>query len=436
MKIYKTNKGKFKKKPHILLMVGRDIAGYHANLQKGFDQLGIDNYFFFERTHAYYTHVKKRMLFEKIITFLNDIIVNPKQSTKIRFFLFSVLYPIVYIIKLIAFPYFLYKYDVFIFLANYSYLGKHLDRFIIKKLGLISIDIALGSDARPPYLNGKYLTCDIKKIISETKSKKKIIKNKCKYSTYLIDHPTTSHFNERDYIPLLHMGIPFYCEEQKDYNNEIPIILHAPSNPKIKGTEIIRKVINDLQKIDKYKFIYTEIIDMPHSEVLENLQKCSFVVNELYSDTLMAGLDTEAAWFGKPSIIGGYNLNMVEETVDKKVRPPTHRIYPSEENLKKAIIQMLVDDDYRKKLGIAAQKFVQQKWSVQAVAQNYLNLILGKIPNSVYRSPYNDFDRYGCGIEKNDRQKVIKNIVSNYGESALCINDKNELLKLITQTES
>lgn len=419
------------KEYRIISMIGREIASYHSNLQRGFDQLGIDNYLFYERTHPFYKHDKKRLRLEYWITILNDIIVSQKSGKRLA--LFMILYPFVFIMKIILFPFFIKKYDVFIFSANYTYFGFHIDRFILKALNKITIDVALGSDARPPYLNGNYLDYSINKVKRVTATKKKVINRKVKFSTHLIDHPTTSQFNSRSYVPILYMGLPFFFPEvdTPPITNKKPLILHAPSNPKLKGTNIIRKVIDDLKSEGVFDFEYKELIGIPQTEVLEQLQKCSFIINELYSDTLMAGLDTEAAWFGKPSIVGGYNLDMVEQTVDKNNQPPTYRIQPSEVELKQAIIHLLTDREYRQQLGKDAQNFVKENWSSRRVAQKYLDLISGKIPDNAYRSPYKDFDIYGCGINKDDRRNMIKKIIDKFGVKALCLDDKSALKEKI-----
>ena len=40
--------------------------------------------------------------------------------------------------------------------------------------------------------------------------------------------------------------------------------------------------------------------------ILAELARCDFVIDQLYSDYPLPGLATEAAWFGKPTVVGGY----------------------------------------------------------------------------------------------------------------------------------
>ena len=420
------------KKYHIISMVGREIAGYHTSLHIGFDQLGQDNHFFFERSHDFYKYKKRRIWIEKLITGLNDFIFKSNRSFEMKIIYFGLVYPFVYMLKIALFPYFLMKYNVFIYSTNYSFLGLFLDRWILKLCGKTTIDIVTGSDVRPPYLNGKFLDLDSQKMYYVSLFKKIIVRMKIKPTTHLIDHVTVSHFNNRDYIPYLYVGFPFFIPPQKNVKESSrPLILHAPSDPRVKGTDIIRDSINELK--DDHDFDYEELMNVPHATVLEKIQQCHFVINEMYSDTLMSGLDTEAAWFAKPSIVGGYDLKQVEDSVNDYDVAPTYRIKPSKENLKKAIIHLLEDNNYRQELGETAQEFVQENWSSRSVAQKYLDIINGDIPDHIIRSPCNDYDIYGGGIRSNIRKKNIVYMVEKYGMKSLCLDDKPELKNKILQ---
>jgi hypothetical protein len=63
--------------------------------------------------------------------------------------------------------------------------------------------------------------------------------------------------------------------------NEI-IVLHGPSSPLIKGTPIVRAAIKKLQ-VEGYKFKYVELINVPHSQMLDTLKSAHIVLNEFYA---------------------------------------------------------------------------------------------------------------------------------------------------------
>lgn len=64
-------------------------------------------------------------------------------------------------------------------------------------------------------------------------------------------------------------------------------ILHAPSSPILKGSQIIHSVVKRLQ-MEGFDFEYKELIGAPHSEVLDELSKSHIVINELFA--FMPGL--------------------------------------------------------------------------------------------------------------------------------------------------
>ena len=411
----------------IVSLVNREIAGYHENLHKGFSQLGVVNHFFSERPHAFYNKSEGLSSIETIILFTTNIIER-QRNKKILFLLtFLLVYPLIVILKIMLFIVFLKKYNVFIYGGNYSLLGFFIDRYIIRLCGKKIIDIVSGSDVRPPYLNGAYQNFSMSQIRFETLRKYRKIQSKLKTNDYLIDHPSVSQFHTKNYIPHLYVGFPFYLPPQPFIQeNKRPLILHAPSNPRYKGTSIIREIINEVKE-EGYYFDYEELTGIPHEKVLKKIQRCHFVINQLYSDTPMSGLDREAAYFGKPSIVGGYNLEMIEKSIKGYDVPPTYRIFPSKENLKKAIIHLLTDKVYAKTLGIKAQDFIKKNWDAKVVAQKYLDIINGNIPSDIIRSPLNDIDIFGAGINYEVRKKIIRTIIKNYSTASLCLNHHPKL---------
>lgn len=60
------------------------------------------------------------------------------------------------------------------------------------------------------------------------------------------------------------------------------IVVHAPSSPIIKGTQVVRAAVQRLQS-EGYSFEYRELIGVPHSEVLSNLREAHIALNEFYA---------------------------------------------------------------------------------------------------------------------------------------------------------
>jgi hypothetical protein len=80
----------------------------------------------------------------------------------------------------------------------------------------------------------------------------------------------------------------FYPDEQfldsasKFENLGAPLIVHAPTSPKLKGTELVRQSIERL-RAEGYDFIYRELIGVPNTTVLDELRRAQIVLNEFYA---------------------------------------------------------------------------------------------------------------------------------------------------------
>lgn len=74
----------------------------------------------------------------------------------------------------------------------------------------------------------------------------------------------------------------FYRKQDKFiFMNKIKI-LHAPSNPFVKGTPLVRAAIKKLQ-MEGYDFEYVELQNMPNEIVLEHLKTSHIVLNQFYA---------------------------------------------------------------------------------------------------------------------------------------------------------
>ncbi|MGE3193448.1 MAG: glycosyltransferase [Microbacteriaceae bacterium] len=60
------------------------------------------------------------------------------------------------------------------------------------------------------------------------------------------------------------------------------IVVHAPSAPIIKGTQVVRAAVQRLRS-EGYDFDYRELIGVPNSEVLATLREAHVVLNEFYA---------------------------------------------------------------------------------------------------------------------------------------------------------
>jgi hypothetical protein len=74
----------------------------------------------------------------------------------------------------------------------------------------------------------------------------------------------------------------FNSNTDKFENYELIRILHAPSSPFIKGTQVVRAAIKELKHLG-YNFEYKELMGVTNEAVLHELGKSHIVLNEFYA---------------------------------------------------------------------------------------------------------------------------------------------------------
>ena len=402
--------------PRIFLSVV-EIAGYYSSLKDGFNQIGISAQTGFVSSHKFNYKINPTNL-QKYIIWASDNISDINQNEgKYGFFKKIFFYLVAAIFVILFFFQSLMKFDVFVFGFRKSFLPLHLDLPIIKLFNKRIIFIFHGSDTRKPLLNGVFGNLPVTKLLKLEKKQKKSIATIEKYADHIITQPAISQCHKRSVVNWIKVGMPFSKEyfgnekndKYKDCSHTIPIILHCPSKPQAKGTEIIRSVINDL-KAEGYKFSYNEIINKSHDEVLAALDECTFVVDQLYSDLHMAGFATEAAFYSKPAIVGGYELDKLSEICGSTYTAPTYQIKPTPSDLRKAIIFFLENSDKCEELGRQAHIFVEKHYKPSVVARNLLKIINNDIPNDWMIEPDTFRFDHGCAISAAELSQRMKNL--------------------------
>ena len=317
---------------------------------------------------------------------------------------------------------------MFIFVANTSFLYFY-DFPILRRLNKCIICTFHGSDARPPYIDGAVMGEDrgmtVEQGIRLTRQKKRILRKIDRYANHIISHPYHAHLHEKPFLHTTLIGFPYHCSDiRAGAGNDHVRILHSPSHPLSKGTPRIRQAIENL-RTKGLTIEYVEITGKPNHEVLTEISQCDFVIDQLYSDLLLSGFATEAAFFGKPAVVGGYGLSAAKKDYPGGNPPPSHICHPDE--IQRAIEKLVVDRDYRLQLGKDAQEFVQTHWAPVKVAERYLRLIRGDIPAEWVCSPNDVKYLHGYGFPEQKVKQWVGDFIRQGGKECLQMADKPEL---------
>lgn len=436
-----------KSKPKVFIGTG-EVAGFFENIDKGFKRLGVkcDYYCLSEHPLKYTTGNKSKLaaLHRKIIQLLF------KTNNKIiKIFLRLVNF----FIRLIILVYALMCYDVFIFLSSGS-IWRHNEYLLYHIFRKKTIFIYCGSDCRPTYLNGAIvLTPDIiKNINTDTDIEKycvdvNAIYEKCikikknirrveKFADYLVNIYPQAIFHNRDFISLVAIGWPFEFNNAKQTittNNESDHvrILHAPTRVHSKGSAIIRTIVNELKE-KGLNIEYIEITNRPHNEVIKEIEKCDMVVDEVYSDTPLGALGTEAAFFKKPVVVGGYYAEYIYEDESREYIAPNCYCHP--DKMKEAIERYVLNPDLRRTDGEKLYQYFIEYRKPEKIAERILMIAEGTFPKE-WLCQINDTEYFlGYGLHKDIRDHIIKTMIKEKGVESLCLSDNKSIEKKILNT--
>jgi hypothetical protein len=404
-----------------------EVAGYYRGLKRGFDELGIPaTYVDLDEHRFQYAGDHPSALVRAIKRLRRTPGATPRMINRA--------------LRGLLFGWAIANHDVFIFGFNSSFIDGHKDLPILRRLGKKVIFQFHGSDSRPPYIDGSVMASDrgfsIADCIRMTEKKKRVVSTIDRWADVVVDTPTQGHLHERELILWMRVGLPcrpigapeLLAEPLAAVPGAPVRILHSPSHPLAKGTDQIRRAIEAL----KARGVPLELIEIsgrPHAEVLAELARCDLVIDQLYADYGMPGFATEAAWFGKPTLIGGYAKPLWDQLLPPEAIPPTAYVHPDAFG---AELERLVRDrSLRLDLGRRARKFVETEWHPKRVAERYLMLARGEVPAGWSYDPRSIRYVEGCCAPKAKVEEWVRAVVAEGGAQALQLRDKPELERML-----
>jgi hypothetical protein len=324
---------------------------------------------------------------------------------------------------------------------GHSYWPGNLDLPVLRLLGKrVIVNLGHGSDMRPPYLDGSYLSADGAAMPAPAwlAQRARLLSRQARWCSrwahWVIGQPlSSSQFGREPMVNWFAIGWPYQPAAPAAIPESESLctaagrpwrLLHAPSKPALKGTATIRAAIDQLRDMG-YAIDYTELQGKPNREVLDCLQHCDLVLDQLYSDTPMAGLAVEAAALGKPALVAGYGLDQLRQHVLPDCWPPSFTCLP--EAFTHTLGQILRDPALVERKGCEAQRFIAQQWRITLVAQRYLTLIAGIAPSDWLFDPQTVLYLYGCGLSAARVSATVAGVLEAVGVAGLQLEHRPDL---------
>lgn len=414
-----------------------DIAGYASRLGALLAHAGHEVCLVDTTWHRYNPAVEQLENLHQPARAWFRAVAGLKQKNRLLYLLAA---PLLFFVRQLVYLLNVHSCDAAVFVGGSSVMPGYLDRHIARLLGVRSINVFLGSTSRPHFMSGavsgtqpisEKKTRRLAKRMQRQRRRVRAIAAAC---DDVIENPLCSQYHERRCIDWFRFGFPSGGEGFGDpgvttNNNGRVRILHCPSRPEIKGTEEIRACIRKLRDAEGLPIEYTEITGMPHAEVLAQLKQCDFVIDELYSDSPMAGFASEAAWFARPAIVGGYGWGILKHLSSADVMPPSYLCTP--EQLEAAVRAMIDNRAMRERLGRDAQAYCRDFLGGSAYVERMEKVLKNEVPDDWYFDPRDTTYIHGLGQSEVRLRNVLTDIERHAGMQAFCLGDRPDLEQAI-----
>jgi hypothetical protein len=330
------------------------------------------------------------------------------------------------------------NHDVFVFVAGKSFSKRNLDLYVIRlmKKRVVSF-VAHGSESRPAYMDGAIWGIALKSkdpirtVKKFAQSQRSSMRRLERTSNSIIANPLASQFLRRSFVSSTNIGLPgpklpASSDDCRTASQSGTIILHAPSDRSAKGSDEISLMISRLK--EKHKdIIYIELKDVPNAVVLSKIAEADIVIDQLYSDTPLAGIGMEAASFGTAVISGSYGTVEMDLISRRSEIPPAFVVHPScfEDSLE----QLIADSEYRKNMARICKEYLDMNWSIDKISNRFLSIVVGAFPSSWIIDPNDVSYIHGACISEQILVDIWTKGLDRYGINFFMLDKRPDLLK-------
>lgn len=294
--------------------------------------------------------------------------------------------PVQWCISMVFFIYSLLAFDVIYIFSAENILTRKLLRFELKVYQLFGKKVVMhfvGGDVR----NSDYLYWKNQALVNATNEPEPMLQSKfqeqvCRLAEAYADHIIVcspdlfKFFRRKDvrYIPVF-LDVNIFTNELNNANDESKApgkvtILHAPSNPGVKGTRYIEKVLTEIGLADKNIEVvlttgkqYSDSVHPPYTvtryKLMELLKRSDIVI-----DQLLIG------WYGLQSVealaAGNVTICQVDESLENYVFPGCPILtFKNAAELKTTILEAIekVKDDHMDKSSY--MKWIEKYHSIE-----------------------------------------------------------------------
>ena len=261
------------------------------------------------------------------------------------------------------------KYNVFHFYFGNTLLPRYYDLSILKRMNKKMVMRYLGSDIRQKSIaerKNKFVQVkvkDEKEIQHRISTVAKYIKTAIVGDYELYEY--IQGYFENVVIIRQALNIQDYRPAIPSLYKKIPLIVHAPSDKGIKGTEYVLQAISKLKK--EYDFKFKLVCGLNHEESKNIYKKSDIVVDQLLTGT-HGVFSVEAMALGKPVIC------YIREDLKSKYPEELPIISANPENIYDVLKLLIEDAKLRHELGKKGRAYVEKYHDARKIAEELIKV--------------------------------------------------------------
>lgn len=265
-------------------------------------------------------------------------------------------------------------YDVFHFHFGETFLKDRADLEFLKKHGKKLVVQHRGSDVRMLSIAQSYNNQYVRVKGGRRRQEEQIVQKLKELSAY-IDHAIVADHellpyvvNHYKHVHILRQFItldkfkPFYPSTLSTR----PLILHAPTNTYLKGTEVVLEVINRLRR-NGHEFDFILVEGMTHEEAIQCYKKADIIIDQLLQGSFGV-FSLEGMALGKPV------LCYIRKQLLNKYPPGLPIVLADTTTCYEVLKQLIHKPERRHLLGKAGRQYIERYYDSHVLGKQLKNI--------------------------------------------------------------
>lgn len=194
---------------------------------------------------------------------------------------------------------------------------------LYRALGVRIITVLHGSDARPVFLNGARLhqLGVSHRLLGKHRSQLEMCHRVSRWSDEIVAYPAIAHYFGRRMADRCLIGWPRVHDPSQrpgaspDASSRVAgsiRILHAPSNPAIKGSDRIAELVEGLQR-QGFDVVLQAVTGLTNEQIQQEIERCDFAIDQLWADLSEPIFALEVAHSGRSVVVGSAHADWLEQ---------------------------------------------------------------------------------------------------------------------------